>query len=375
MNQISKMKPAGQDEAIQTDIPTEPTRKKRGKRVLLMIAVPLALLLAGGWFWLSGGRYQETENAYLHQAKVTIASNLSGRVTDVEVADNQRVKAGDLLFTIDTEPYRLALAEADAAISSARLQVEQLKASYKQSVAQEGVERDEVDYLQKELERQQALAKRGVATTQALDEATHDLRKSREQLSALEQATASARAALGGTADIETDDHPMVRSALAARDRASYNLEEASVRAPADGIVYRADDFRKGQFVSAGEALFSLVENRDVWVDANFKETQLTHIRPGQSAEVEIDIYPGRNFPATVEAIGAGTGAEFSLLPAQNATGNWVKVTQRVPVRLRFDGTVPADIEMISGASAKVSVDTGIARTIPGLTALAASQQ
>ena len=163
----------------------------------------------------------------------------------------------------------------------------------------------------------------------------------------------------------------MVLAALATRDRAAYNLELATVRAPADGVVYQASSFRDGQFVAAGEPLFALVETGDVWVDANFKETQLTNIARGQPAEVEFDIYPGRGFPATVEAIGAGTGAEFSLLPAQNATGNWVKVTQRVPVRVTLDGRMPEGVDLMSGASATVTVDTGVSRSLPGLAAFA----
>ncbi len=370
MSNVTKIKSAedGTEATADTD---QPARGKRGRRVLLMLLVPLALAAGGAWIWLSGGRFEETENAYLHKPRVAIASDLSGRVTDVEVADNEAVEEGDVLFRIDPEPYRLALSEADAAIASARLQVEQMKAAYQESLAREEAARDEVAYLAKEQERQRALADRGVTTTATLDSAEHDLRKAREQLSAAKQGTASARAALDDDPSIEADAHPMVLAALATRDRAAYNLELATVRAPADGVVYQASSFRDGQFVAAGEPLFALVETGDVWVDANFKETQLTNIARGQPAEVEFDIYPGRGFPATVEAIGAGTGAEFSLLPAQNATGNWVKVTQRVPVRVTLDGRMPEGVDLMSGASATVTVDTGVSRSLPGLAAFA----
>jgi len=175
------------------------------------------------------------------------------------------------------------------------------------------------------------------------------------------QGIASARAALGGDPDIATDKHPKVLSALAARDKADYELGQTTVRAPADGMVSQASSFKLGQFVATGTPLFSLVETGDAWVEANFKETQLTNMKPGQKAEVVLDTYPGHRFEATVEAIGAGTGAEFSLLPAQNATGNWVKVTQRIPVRLKLDGDA-AELALRTGMSATVEVDTGVSR-------------
>lgn len=354
-----------QDQPPQT-VPVPPKARRGAGRILLMLLVPLLLLAGGAWVWLSGGRFEETENAYLHVATLAIASDLSGRVVEAKVADNQPVRAGDLLFRLDPEPARLALSEADAALAGARLGVEQMKAAWRQALAQEEVARSDVAFRQTELDRQAALAARGVATTAVLDEAKHALRAAQDQLTTLERATASALAALGGDAEAPTDSHPSVRAALAARDKAAYNLDLTTVRAPADGVIYKAASFRTGQFVAAGAPLFSLVETGDIWIDANFKETQLAHIAPGQPAEIEFDMAPGRRFPATVEAVGAGTGAEFSLLPAQNATGNWVKVTQRVPVRLRLqggEGTPP----LVSGASAAVTVDTGVTRHLPRL--------
>ncbi|WP_134725393.1 HlyD family secretion protein [Paracoccus luteus] len=344
-----------------TPDPARPRRK--GRRILLMLAVPVLLLAGGGWVWLSGGRYEATENAYLHVATVAIASDISGRVVQSNVADNQVVREGDVLFSLDPEPARLAVSEADAALAGARLGVEQMKAAWRQSLAQEEVARSDVAFRQTELDRQAALAERGVATTATLDEAKHALRAAQEQLTTLQRATASALAALGGDADAPTDSHPSVQAALAARDKAAYTLGLATVRAPADGVIYKAASFRPGQFVGAGAPLFSLVETGDLWIDANFKETQLAHIAPGQRAEVEFDMAPGQSFAATVEAVGAGTGAEFSLLPAQNATGNWVKVTQRVPVRLRLEAAEAAPL--VSGVSASVTVDTGVTRSLP----------
>ncbi|WP_184768694.1 HlyD family secretion protein [Aminobacter carboxidus] len=337
-----------------------PAPKKRG-RLVLMAALPLALVVGGGYFWVTGGRYQETENANLRQAKVNIASEAAGRIVKVDVADNTTVKSGDVLFEVDPEPYKIALAQSDAALAAARLNVEQLRAAYSQAVAQERVAASGLDYAQSQFDRSNGLVNKGVNTKSSLDEARMDLDKAQEQHSAAVQGIASAKAALGGNPDIETDKHPTVLSALAARDNAAFNLAQTTVRAPADGVVSQAASFKVGQFVGTGTALFSLVETGDTWIEANFKETQLTHMKPGQQAEIVLDTYPDRTFHGTVEAIGAGTGAEFSLLPAQNATGNWVKVTQRIPVRVKVD-TADGGLAMRTGMSATVSIDTGVSR-------------
>jgi membrane fusion protein (multidrug efflux system) len=337
-----------------------PAPKRRG-RFVLMAALPLAMVVGGGYFWVTGGRYQETENANLRQAKVNIASEAAGRIVKVDVADNTTVKAGDILFEVDPEPYKIALAQSDAALAAARLNVEQLRAAYSQAVAQERVAASGLDYAQAQFDRSNGLVNKGVNTKSSLDEARMDLDKAQEQHSAAMQGIVSAKAALGGNPEIETDKHPTVLSALAARDNAAFNLAQTTVRAPADGVVSQAASFKVGQFVGTGTALFSLVETGDTWVEANFKETQLTHMKPGQEAEIVLDTYPDRTFRGTVEAIGAGTGAEFSLLPAQNATGNWVKVTQRIPVRVKVD-TADGGLAMRTGMSATVSIDTGVSR-------------
>lgn len=370
MSNVSPMKPTPGANADAQGTDGQPAgRRRNGRRILLMLLVPLLLAAGAGWVWLSGGRYQATDNAALHRARLVIASDLSGRVTRSRVTDNQPVQAGELLFVVDPEPYRLAASAAETDVAAARLAVEQMKAAYRQALAQEGMARDDMDFQRSELDRQTALADRGVATTATLDQARHAVTKAEEQLVAARQATASARAALGDAPDAPTDDHPRVRAALSALERAQYDLERTTVRAPAAGVVYQASSFREGQYVAAGAPLFALVETQDVWVDANFKETQLAHLRAGQTAQVFFDILPGQSFAAEVEAVGAGTGSEFSVLPAQNATGNWVKVTQRVPVRLRLDAAVPP-AAMISGASASVTVDTGVERSLPGLASL-----
>lgn len=358
--------PAAPEAVAVPDNPAPAPKKKarRGGRVVLMLAVPLALAAVGSYVWVTGGRYEETENANLRQARVSIASDAAGRVVTANIAENQMVEKGDLLFVIDPEPYRIALAQADAAVAAARLDVEQLRAAYNQSMAQERSAASEVDYAKAQYDRAADLADKGINTKSSLDEARNDLDKARQQLAVARQGIESAKAALGGNPDIQTDQHPAVMAALAARAKAAYDLEQTTVRAPASGIIAQASSFKAGQFVGIGTALFSLVEIDDTWVDANFKETQLTHMKPGQKAEVVLDTYPDRTFEATVQAVGAGTGAEFSLLPAQNATGNWVKVTQRIPVRLKL--TDPeAKLALRTGMSATVTVDTGVSRGLP----------
>jgi len=339
--------------------PAPVKKKRRLGRLLLMVALPAALAVGGGYVWVTGGRYQETENANLQQAKVSIASDTAGRIVQVDIFDNQSVKQGDVLFAIDPEPYRIALAQADAAVAGARLNVEQLRAAYGQSMAQQKSDTSEVVFAQSQFDRAADLAQKGINAKSSLDQAKNDLDKAKQQLAVAEQGIISAKAALGGNPDIETDKHPTVMAALAARDKAAYDLAQTTVKAPADGVVSQASSFKVGQYVGSGTPLFSLVET-------NFKETQLTHMTSGQKAEIVVDTYPGRSFEATVKAIGAGTGAEFSLLPAQNATGNWVKVTQRIPVRLELTDA-DAKMALRTGMSATVTVDTGVARGFPAI--------
>ncbi len=346
----------------------KPARKGgRARRLALMLVVPL--LLAGGatWVWFAGAGTESTENANLRQARLSVASSVSGRVVKVAVEELKPVRKGDLLFQVDPEPYRLALSEAEAAVMSARLAVEQLKAAWGQASAQAGLAAENARYLQHELERKTALNDRGVATTTDLDDARHAAEQARDQAQVAEMTLAAAAAALGGDPAAAIDDHPRVKAALAAVESARYDLAVTTVTAPSDGLIYQSTALREGAMVAAGSPLFTLVETGNLWVDANFKETQLAGMKPGQKAEVVLDIDPSRHYSATVEAIGAGTGAEFSLLPAQNATGNWVKVTQRVPVRIRLDD--PAEMAALAtGLSAEVTVQTGA----PFLSAMAA---
>lgn len=358
MSDIPELPAPAATQSAATPAAAPKAKRPRSRVLAIMLSVPLIAILGAGAVWFSGSSSESTENAALHQARISVASAVGGRVAKVGVHELQPVKAGDLLFQVDPEPYRLALAAAETNVAQARIKVEQLKAAYQQALATAAQARENADYLQRDLERQTALAKRGVVTDSNLDSAKHLATQAAEQAHVATLAVDAARAALGGPVDQPTDDHPSVRAALVALDQARYNLSVTTVTAPADGVVYQAASFKEGAMVTAGQSLFALVESGDVWIEANFKETQLSGILPGQKAEIDFDMAPGHSLSGTVEAIGAGTGAEFSLLPAQNATGNWVKVTQRVPVRIRLDD--PTQVAgLASGISASVTVETG----------------
>ena len=337
--------------------PEAPTKKKRsGLRLALMLSVPVILAAGGGYFWLTGGRFVDTDNAYVQQPKVSISSDVAGRIVSVAVKDNQLVKAGDALFAIDPEPYRIALSQADAALATARVNVEQLRVGYSTAIAKLDAAKSTLEIRQKEWDRASNLQKQGISAESALDDSRLALQQAQSNVSLEEQDVANATAALGGDPAIKTDDHPAVRAALAARDNAQRNLDKSTILAPADGIVSQVASLNVGQFIAMGSTIATLVETGDTWVEANFKETQLTGLAVGMPAEISVDAFSGTKLKGHVDSIGAATGAEFALIPAQNATGNWVKVTQRVPVRIVVDNTEGQ--ALVAGMSATVSVDT-----------------
>lgn len=343
-------------EAVAAPVPEAPVKKKRsGRRLALMLAVPLILAAGGGYFWLTGGRFVDTDNAYVQQPKISLSSDVAGRIVSVAVKDNQLVRAGDTLFAIDPEPYRIALSQSDAALATARVNVEQLRVGYTTAVAKLDAAKATLAIRQKEWDRASNLQKQGISAESSLDDSRLALQQAQSNVSLEEQDVANATAALGGDPAIRTDDHPAVRGAMAARDNAQRNLDKSTVLAPADGIVSQVASLNVGQFINTGSTIATLVETSDTWVEANFKETQLTGLRTGMKAEVKVDAFPGLTLDCQVASIGATTGAEFALIPAQNATGNWVKVTQRLPVNIACDSGTDL---LRAGMSAAVSVDT-----------------
>jgi membrane fusion protein, multidrug efflux system len=326
-------------------------------RLPLMIGGPAVGLVAALIIYLTGGRYERTDDAYVQTASVAISSNVAGRVQELDVRDNQLVHRGEILFRLDDQPFRIAVEEAEAQLSGARLQVESLKASYRQRQAELQSARQTLSYQQREADRQQRLLVAGISSQLQVDRAEHALDTARTALAAAEQEVNAVVANLGGIPDIAPDRHPTVQHAQALLDRAKLNLSYTVIRAPSDGIVTRVEQLQVGTYISASAAVFALVVAHDLWIEANFKEDQLAHMRVGQDAVVHVDSYPGREFQGKVASVSPGTGSQFSLLPAENATGNWVKVVQRLPVRIELRNLDP-DFPLQGGLSATVRVDT-----------------
>jgi membrane fusion protein (multidrug efflux system) len=337
--------------------PAAKAEKKRSPlRFVIMLAVPALLLGGGAYFWLTGGRYVETDNAYVQQPKVSISADVAGRIASVAVRNNQQVQAGEVLFTIDPSSYEIALSQADAALATARVNVEQLRVAHSIALAKLDAAKATLAIRQKEWDRASNLQQQGISAESSLDDSRLALQQAQSNVALEEQDVANTVAALAGDPNIKTDDHPAVRVAMSARANAQRNLDNTTVRAPASGVISQVASLNVGQFVATGSTIATLVENGQVWVEANFKETQLATLRTGLPAEITVDAYPGRKFEGHLESIGAATGAEFALIPAQNATGNWVKVTQRVPVHFSVD--LGKDQTLTAGMSAVVNVDT-----------------
>jgi membrane fusion protein (multidrug efflux system) len=317
-------------------------------RPTLLLVVPLLLLALGGYWWLTGGKTESTDNAQVKTDIVSVSAQVTGPVIEVDVKNGDHVKAGDVLFKIDPAPFQVALEQAEGQLAAAKLQTTQLKTQAAGTGADITGEQANLAIQQHALDRQSALLKQGFTTRADYEDALNKVKEAEQQV-----ADAKARAA-NAQAAIAPGQQPSIQQAQAAVDKAKLDLERTVVRAPMSGEVANADKLQVGQMAVQGLGMLSVVHSKGAWVEANFKEKQLTRMVPGQKAEVTIDAYPGTKFPAYVQSVGAGTGSEFSLLPAQNANGNWVKVTQRVPVRIAFDGTPSRP--MIAGLSANVTV-------------------
>lgn len=332
-------------------------------RVVLLVVVPVVAVLVGVYIYAESGRYVTTENAYIKSNVVAISSDVSGRVEWVGVDDNALVRKGQILFRLDQQPFRIALDRSEAELELVRTQVEQLRADYREAIAQVAAEVERVKFLDRQLARQQTLKDRKLESEQAYDVAAHDFSLAKRQVRVLRQRVQGVLQSLGGDPDIRAEEHPRFLRARTERDQAAIDLAHTSIEAPVDGVVSNMK-LQAGEYVEEGNAVFSIIENGRVWVEANLKETQLTHILEGQSASIAVDAYPGVEWPATVDAIAPATGAEFSVLPPQNATGNWVKVVQRIPVLLDVEQP-PKGQSLRAGMTVTVAIDTERERAMP----------
>lgn len=344
----------------------KPRRKPGGLRRILLMLGPAVVLAGSLYVYMTGGRYVSTDNAYVHAGKLTVATDVSGIVADVAVRESQAVEKGQVLFTLDQEPFKIALAGAEANLGAVRNQIVTQQATYRQKLAQIEQAKTDIGFYETTAQRQQDLLKRGVAAQATFDQAKRDLDTARERLLVAQHDAEAALAQLGGRADAPIEQNANFLAAQAQVDKATRDLKRTTVLAPIPGIVTNVDALQVGEYLPAAQAAFSLVSTADVWVEANPKESDLTNLKPGDKASVTIDAYPGREWHATVTSLAPATGAEFSVLPAQNATGNWVKVVQRVPIRLKVEmpeGAPP----LRTGMSAYVEIDTGHHRQLADL--------
>ena len=332
-------------------------------RTVLLVLVPLAAAAIGICIYAESGRYVTTENAYIKSNVIAISSDVSGRVEWVGVEDSTLVRKGQILFRLDQQPFKIALDRSEAELDLMRTQVEHLRADYHEAVTQVVTEEERVKFLTRQLSRHKKLMDRKLGSEQAYDVAAHDLSLAKRQVRVLRQRVQRALQSLGGNPDIKVEEHARFLRARAERDQAAIAWADTSIEAPADGIVSNMK-LQAGEYVEEGDAVFTIIENGKVWVEANLKETQLTHVLQGQSASIIVDAYPGVEWPATVDAIAPATGAEFSVLPPQNATGNWVKVVQRIPVLLDVEQP-PKGNPLRAGMTVTVAIDTERERTMP----------
>ena len=336
-------------------VPPRPKRLGRLVRICLMLLVPLLLIGGAVYYYRTTEHLVSTDNAYVQQDKVSVSPQLTGEIVEVMVRENQAVKAGDLLFRIDPEPYRIAIAQNDAAIAAAQVKVIGMETELANTNVDINGAREDVAFYQEEYRRQSELMQRGFTTRARLQAAQHALDDARSKLGKAQAEASTARAALA-TAPVAPGVNPALLAAQAQRRKAMLDLARTDVRAPVSGTITQADRLMLGQMMTVGLPALTIVASDRSWIEANFKETDLAHIHVGQPAKLTFDAYPGIELKGHIASIGAGTGSEFSVLPAQNANGNWVKVTQRVPLRVAIDDRPSR--QLIAGLSTHVVIDT-----------------
>ena len=350
-------------------VPVVPRRPRLGGRAmarLVMWSLPLIVIVASALVWLASGRHVSTDNAYVKGDRAQIATELSGIIVEVPVQENQQVSRGQLLFRLDDQAYRLALAKIEAEMETTRADIRGLRAQWRTKREEIKAALSQMTYAQSEFDRQSELADKKIASTQKLEETRMGLEVARQRISAAQEDLQRIEAQLAGDPKIRADDHPRVRQMMAAREEALLQLRRTSIEAPLDGIVAKRPV--PGSYATAGVPVMVVVADRDLWVEANFKETELTLVRTGQPATIRVDTYPDAECTGSVSSIAQATGAEFAVLPPQNASGNWVKVVQRIPVRISVTCR-ESDPPLRVGMSTTVEIDTGHSRSFGGLMA------
>ena len=340
-------------------------RVRRLVRVLFLALGPLVVVTAGGIWYATSGRIVSTENAYVQAEHILVTPAVDGMVAEVFVHDNQEVERGQPLFQVDPVPFRLEWEKAEAELDAIRYEIGSYRAAHRQAEAELKSARKEASFLEKEYERRAKLGGGKALAKVELDKFRHQWQLARQRIPELEEKVRLMLANLGGRRDLAAQDHPRFRLVDAERAKAALDLERATVRAAASGRIANLD-LQAGEYVKEGAPVFSLIADVAPWIEANLKETQLTHVREGQSVTISVDAYPDERWQGTVAGVSAGTGAVFSLLPAQNATGNWVKVVQRIPVRIAIFARPDAP-QLRAGMSATVEIDSGHERALPGV--------
>jgi membrane fusion protein (multidrug efflux system) len=347
----------------------------RGRlRLILLVVVPSIAALIGLGLYFTGGRYISTDNSYVGAQKVLVTPDVSGRVTRAIVKEGQHVAAGDVLFEIDAAPFRFALAQAQSKLDSVRVDFNKLKSNLQTLGTLVDLAQKNVEIKQRDVERKTTLAKSQAGSATDLDNANAALVTAQLQAEYAVQQRSDVLNQLLGNPDLPIEQYPPFMLASAVLDQAKRDLDHTVLKAPIAGTATQADNIQPGRFVMAGSPVLSVIDNQRTWVDANPKETDVTYLRAGEKAEVTVDAFPDRVFHGTVSAVSPGTGSQFAILPPQNATGNWVKVVQRVPVRIVFDAGQDVS-NLRSGMSANVEIDTGRQRTIGSLLGLSAVAQ
>lgn len=339
------------------------TEALKSRRFLLLVAIPALLGFVGLVIYLSGGRYATTENAYTKADVINIRPRVAGAVEQRLVAENEHVKTGQLLLVLDRKPYEVAMAKAEAKLGEVRTTLAALHASYREKQSELQLAMANRDYAVKEQQRQANLAERKLVAKATYDEVSHTRRINDQQVVTIQQDLKRIAESLGGDAGLPIEQHPSYLAAKAEVEQAQLNLEYTQITAPKDGIVTKPPE--AGEFLAVGSSVMSLVASDNLWVEANFIETDLTHVRVGQSVNVKVDTYPGVVWEGEVQSISPATGAEFSVIPAQNATGNWVKIAQRVPVRISIKPNKAAP-RLQAGLSTGIEIDTGYKRSLLG---------